>query len=216
MNKKTLVAAVAAVICSVAVCADGFFDGKPLYAKLALGYEMRSVDVPYLSPVASSYEDYATFSDSMSFFKLKPSVGMVLFPEHDNFFLKGLVVEVGLDFGFGGADYDYVGYGTDTSAVTIIPGARAVWNAMIPESRFIPHAFVGFEIPISIVSSEVTGVSGLSDAGWRETTGGFDIDAGVGVTFNVTEKIGVLADFTGFFGTSNGFSFTVGASYRFK
>ncbi|MDE7140302.1 MAG: hypothetical protein K2O09_06060, partial [Treponemataceae bacterium] len=69
---------------------------------------------------------------------------------------------------------------------------------------------------LCLISSEVTGVSGLSDAGWRETTGGFDIDVGVGVTFNVTEKIGVLADFTGFFGTSNGFSFTVGASYRFK
>ena len=215
MNRKILVAAVAAVICSAAAGAAGFFDGKPLYAKLALGYEMRSVDVPYRL-ASNNVDDYVTASESVSFFKLKPSAGMVLFPEHDNFFLKGLAVEVGLDFGFGGKDIGYGGWGIDAFAFTLIPGARAVWNAMIPESRFIPRAFVGFEIPISFVSSEITGVSALDGAGWRDVSGGFDIDLGVGVTFNLTEKIGILADFTGFFGTSSGFSFTAGASYRFK
>lgn len=67
MNKKILVAVVAALVCSAAVCAEGFFDGKPLYGKLALGYEMRSVDVPYLPPVALSREDYATFFTSNGF-----------------------------------------------------------------------------------------------------------------------------------------------------
>ncbi|MDE6773275.1 MAG: hypothetical protein K2J14_01415 [Treponemataceae bacterium] len=215
MNRKILVAAVAAVICSAAAGAEGFFDGKPLYAKVALGYEMRSVDVPYWF-ASNNVDDYVTASQSVSFFKLKPSAGMVLFPEHDNFFLKGLAVEVGLDFGFGGKDIGYAGYGIDAFAFTLVPGARAVWNAMIPESRFIPRAFVGFEIPISFVSSEITGVPKLDGAGWRDVSGGFDIDIGVGVTFNLTEKIGILADFTGFFGTSNGFSFTAGASYRFK
>ncbi|MDE5613910.1 MAG: hypothetical protein K2I74_04575 [Treponemataceae bacterium] len=215
MNRKILVAAVAAVICSAAAGAEGFFDGKPLYAKVALGYEMRSVDVPY-NYVGNNADDYVTASQSVSFFKLKPSAGMVLFPEHDNFFLKGLAVEVGLDFGFGGKDIGYAGYGIDAFVFTLVPGARAVWNAMIPESRFIPRAFVGFEIPISFVSSEITGVPKLDGAGWRDVSGGFDIDMGVGVTFNLTEKIGILADFTGFFGTSNGFSFTAGASYRFK
>ena len=215
MNRKILVAAVAAVICSAAAGAAGFFDGKPLYAKLALGYEMRSVDVPYWL-ASNNVDDYVTASESVSFFKLKPSAGMVLFPEHENFFLKGLAVEVGLDFGFGGKDIGYAGYGIDAFAFTLIPGAKAVWNAMIPESRFIPRAFVGFEIPISFVSSEITGVPALDGAGWRDVSGGFDIDMGVGVTFNLTEKIGILADFTGFFGTSNGFSFTAGASYRFK
>ncbi|MDE6736812.1 MAG: hypothetical protein K2J50_04855 [Treponemataceae bacterium] len=195
--------------------AEGFFDGKPLYAKVALGYEMRSVDVPYWF-ASNNVDDYVTASQSVSFFKLKPSAGMVLFPEHENFFLKGLAVEVGLDFGFGGKDIGYVGHGIDAFAFTLVPGARAVWNAMIPESRFIPRAFVGFEIPISFVSSEITGMPGLDGAGWRDVSGGFDIDMGVGVTFNLTEKIGILADFTGFFGTSNGFSFTAGASYRFK
>ncbi|MDE7140702.1 MAG: hypothetical protein K2O09_08135, partial [Treponemataceae bacterium] len=67
---------------SAAAGAEGFFDGKPLYAKVALGYEMRSVDVPY----AGNADDYVTASESVSFFKLKPSAGMVLFPEHENFF----------------------------------------------------------------------------------------------------------------------------------
>ncbi|MDE5799267.1 MAG: hypothetical protein K2H73_09690, partial [Treponemataceae bacterium] len=106
MNRKILVAAVAAVICSAAAGAAGFFDGKPLYAKVALGYEMRSVDVPYWL-ASNNVDDYVTASQSVSFFKLKPSAGMVLFPEHDNFFLKGLAVEVGLDFGFGGKDIGY-------------------------------------------------------------------------------------------------------------
>ena len=197
---------------SAAAGAAGFFDGKPLYAKVAVGYEMRSVDVPW----NGNADDYVTASESVSFFKLRPSAGMVLFPEHDNFFLKGLAVEVGLDFGFGGKDIGYAGWGIDAFAFTLIPGARAVWNAMIPESRFIPRAFVGFEIPISFVSSEITGVSALDGAGWRDVSGGFDIDLGVGVTFNLTDTIGILADFTGFFGTSSGFSFTAGASYRFK
>ncbi|MDE6350162.1 MAG: hypothetical protein K2K67_04070 [Treponemataceae bacterium] len=197
---------------SAAAGAAGFFDGKPLYAKVAVGYEMRSVDVPY----NGNADDYVTASESVSFFKLKPSAGMVLFPEHDNFFLKGLAVEVGLDFGFGGKDIGYGGWGIDAFAFTLIPGARAVWNAMIPDSRFIPRAFVGFEIPISFVSSEITGLSAYDGAGWRDVSGGFDIDIGVGVTFSLTDTIGILADFTGFFGTSNGFSFTAGASYRFK
>lgn len=215
MNRKILVAAVAAVICSAAAGAAGFFDGKPLYAKVALGYEMRSVDVPYWWN-GIDVDDYVTASESVSFFKLKPSVGMVLFPEHENFFLKGLAVEAGLDFGFGGKDIGYGGWGIDAFAFTLIPGARAVWNAMIPDSRFIPRAFVGFEIPISFVSSEITGHPKYDGAGWRDVSGGFDIDMGVGVTFNLTDTIGILADFSWFFGTSNGFSFTAGASYRFK
>lgn len=200
---------------SAAAGAAGFFDGKPLYAKVALGYEMRSVDVPYWWN-GNDVDDYVTASESVSFFKLKPSVGMALFPEHDNFFLKGLAVEAGLDFGFGGKDFGHAWYGIDAFAFTLIPGAKAVWNAMIPGSRFIPRAFVGFEIPISFVSSEITGLSDYDGAGWRDVSGGFDIDMGVGVTFNLTEEIGILADFTGFFGTSSGFSFTAGASYRFK
>lgn len=200
---------------SAAAGAEGFFDGKPLYARLAVGYEMRSVDVPY-TWVGNDLDDYVTASESVSFFKLRPSVGMALFPEHDNFFLKGLAVEAGLDLGFGGKDIDYGNYGVDVFAFTLVPGVRAVWNAMIPDSRFIPHAFAGFEVPISFVSSEITDRPGLDGAGWRDVSGGFDVAMGVGCTFNLTDTVGILADFSWFFGTSVGFSLTAGASYRFK
>lgn len=213
--RRLVMHAVVFMACLGMGAAAGFFDGKPLYGKVALGYEMRSVDVPFWD-ARGSWEDYVTASESVSFFKVRPSAGMVLFPEHDNFFLKGLAVEVGLDFGIGGKDIDYAYYGIDAFAFTIVPGAKAVWNAMIPGSRFIPRAFVGFEIPISFVSSEITGHPYYDGAGWRDVSGGFDIDMGVGVTFSLTEKIGILADFSWFFGTSSGFSFTAGASYRFK
>lgn len=214
--RRLVTHAVVFMACLGMGAAAGFFDGKPLYGKVALGYEMRSVDVPFWDARGSSLEDYVTASESVSFFKVKPSAGMVLFPEHENFFLKGLAVEVGLDFGIGGKDIGYSGWGIDAFAFTVVPGAKAVWNAMIPGSRFIPRAFVGFEIPISFVSSEITGNPKYDGAGWRDVSGGFDIDMGVGVTFSLTEKIGILADFSWFFGTSGGFSFTAGASYRFK
>lgn len=213
--RRFVVKVLAFMVClgmAATVCAENFFDVHPLYGKLSLGYEMRSMKVPY----TGNANDYWTTSEMVSCFKLNPSVGMELFPEHNNFFLKGLAVEVGLDFGFGGKKIDYALYGIKAFAFTLVPGARAVWNAKIPNSRFIPRAFLGFEVPISIVSSKITGVSALDGAGWRETKAGFDVDIGVGVTFNLTEKIGILADFAGFFGTSNGFSFSLGASYRFK
>lgn len=215
MNKKLAVVALSAIICSAAVCAKSFFDEKPLYAKLSAGYESRTVKVPYHT-AGHTFKDFSTFKDSIGFFKLKPSAGMVLFPEHSNFFLKGLAAEANIDFGFGGKKYDYLYYGADASAFTIVPGAKAVWNATFLNSRFIPYAFFGFEVPISIVSAKIKNVEGLNNAGWRVTSGGFDVDIGVGVTFNLTEKIGITADFSGFFGTSNGFSLAAGASYRFK
>ena len=209
-RKTFLVAAVAVLFCSAAV----FAEGMPMYLKGTLGWENRwSVfDYEYTYEVYDGYTRKATgsYGDYSGRFVLNPGIGMIFKPDSDNIFLKGLGAEATLGIGFGSIDSSYI----DSGVFSLVPRVNAVWHLFFGDAKFgdgkqkfVPHAVLGFEIPIQVPFD-----SDLS------TAVGFGLDTGVGVTFNLNDKLGLVADFnwTLPFGNAYGISLTAGATYRLK
>lgn len=215
MYKKTLVAALTVLLCG-AVFAEGF-DGKNLYGRLSVGKERRTDDwTMSVDGGGSASIDDVTTELTM----LTPTVGMMLAPASDNFFLKGLAVEVGLGLGFGkqqvigGAlldkssgsatdDDNPLGNGNDV--VAVLPRADLVWNVLIRDAIVVPFARFGFGVPIQVAWA------GAKVSNYAVS---FEIDAGLGVAFNVSERIGLVADARFAFGPSSSVAVTFGTRFK--
>ena len=91
MYKKTLVAALTVLLCG-AVFAEGF-DGKNFYGKLSVGKE-RCTDSWTMSVDGGGSGSIDDVTTELTL--LTPTVGIMIAPDSDNFFLKLLAVEVGL------------------------------------------------------------------------------------------------------------------------
>ena len=145
MYKKTLVAALTVLLCG-AVFAEGF-DGKNFYGKLSVGKERRTDD--WTMSVDGTSGSMSIDDVTTELPLLTPTVGMMIAPDSDNFFLKGLAVEVGLGLGFGKqqvvggapsdgssdgeADEDANPVGSGNDVVAILPRADLVWNVLIKD-----------------------------------------------------------------------------------
>ncbi len=211
MYKKTLVAALTVLLCG-AVFAEGF-DGKNLYGRLSVGKERRTDDwTMSVDGGGSASIDDVTTELTM----LTPTVGMMLAPASDNFFLKGLAVEVGLGLGFGkqqvigGAlpgdedDGDFpLADGNDV--VAVLPRADLVWNVLIRDAIVVPFARFGFGVPIQVAWA------GAKVSNYAVS---FEIDAGLGVAFNVGERLGLVADARFAFGPSSSVAVTFGTRFK--
>ena len=209
MYKKTLVAALTVLLCG-AVFAEGF-DGKNFYGKLSVGKERRTDDwtMSVDGGGSGSIDDVTT-----ELTLLTPTVGMMLVPDSDNFFLKGLAVEVGLGLGFGKQylpnipddDEDAPFPLSDgQTVVAILPRADLVWNVLIKDSRVVPFARFGFGVPIQVAWA------GAKTSNYAVS---FEIDAGLGVAFNVTERFGLVADARFAFGPSSSVAVTFGTRFK--
>lgn len=216
MYKKTLVAALTVLLCG-AVFAEGF-DGKNFYGKLSVGKERRTDDwtMSVDGGGSGSIDDVTT-----ELTLLTPTVGMMIAPDSDNFFLKGLAVEVGLGLGFGeqqvvggspsdgssdgDADEDANPVGSGNDVVAILPRADLVWNVLIKDSRIVPFARFGFGVPIQVAWA------GAKTSNYAVS---FEIDAGLGVTFNVTERFSLVADARFAFGPSSSVAVTFGTRFK--
>ena len=228
MYKKTLVAALTVLLCG-AVFAEGF-DGKNFYGKLSVGKERRTDD--WTMSVDGTSGSMSIDDVTTELTLLTPTVGMMIAPDSDNFFLKGLAVEIGLGLGFGkqqealpsamdqandavngivsgitGEDYgDSDGASASSySVVAILPRADLVWNVLIKDSRIVPFARFGFSVPIQVAWA------GPKTSNYAVS---FEIDAGLGVTFNVTERFGLVADARFAFGPSSSVAVTFGTRFK--
>ncbi|MDE5797994.1 MAG: hypothetical protein K2H73_03090 [Treponemataceae bacterium] len=212
MYKKTLVAALTVLLCG-AVFAEGF-DGKNFYGKLSVGKERRT------DSWTTSYDGGGSTSADVTteLTLLTPTVGMMIAPDSDNFFLKGLAVEVGLGLGFGeqslpadmgGEEDNEIPLSDGQTVVAILPRADLVWNVLIKDSRIVPFARFGFGVPI-----QVAWAGAINDKKVSNYAVSFEIDAGLGVAFNVTERFGLVADARFAFGPSSSVAVTFGTRFK--
>ena len=198
MYKKTLVAAMAALVCTAAVFAQetktaNGFDGSRFYGKLSVGRESRT------DSWTTSYGSTSSNSDrDASLLVLTPTVGMMLMPDNDNFFLKGLAVEASLGLGFG----------DEGEEGCIIPRADLVWYVPIPDSSIVPFAHVGMGLPILLKWWT------WPDSGPDTHAVNFELGAGLGVLFNVSERVGLFADARFAFGPSSGVAVSLGTRFK--
>ena len=198
MYKKTLVAAMAALVCTAAVFAQetktaNGFDGSRFYGKLSVGRESRT------DSWTTSFGGMSFNSDQdTSLLVLTPTVGMMLMPDNDNFFLKGLAVEASLGLGF--SDEGEEG--------CIIPRADLVWYVPIPDSSIVPFAHVGMGLPILLKWWT------WPDSGPDTHAVNFELGAGLGVLFNVSERVGLFADARFAFGPSSGVAVSLGTRFK--
>ena len=196
MYKKTLVAAMAALVCTAAVFAQetktaNGFDGSRFYGKLSVGRESRTDSWTTSLGGISFNSDLDT-----SLLVLTPTVGMMLMPDNDNFFLKGLAVEASLGLGF--SDEGEEG--------CIIPRADLVWYVPIPDSSIVPFAHVGMGLPILLKWSSASSADSHAV--------NFELGAGLGVLFNVSERVGLFADARFAFGPSSGVAVSLGTRFK--
>ncbi|MDE7391628.1 MAG: hypothetical protein K2M90_04080, partial [Treponemataceae bacterium] len=191
--------------------------GKNLYGRLSVGKERRTDDwtMSVDGSGSVSIDDVTT-----ELLLLTPTVGMMITPASDNFFLKGLAVEVGLGLGFGkqqgtggtlfddlpeGSTDDDNPLGNGNDVVAILPRADLVWNVLIKDATVVPFARFGFGVPIQVAWAGAT-VSNYAVS--------FEIDAGLGVAFNVTEHFGLVADARFAFGPSSSVAVTFGTRFK--
>ena len=207
MHQKRLLALLAAVLCSAAAYAQD----AGIYLKGTLGFECRyaQFDIDKAGFLGRwAWDDYAAR------FALNPTVGIMPAPDSDNFFLKGLGIEVGLGIGCGSLALDADGESLDTMLLAFIPRVSAVWHLFFGDARFgdrtqvlVPHVLLGVELPVQVPLEESLG-SLLT----------FGVDTGIGLTLNVTEQVGMVAEivWTLPFGSADGFALSAGVTYRLR
>lgn len=145
------------------------------------------------------------FPSEMSYnlFNLSPAFGIMIAPDSDNIFLKGLGAEVQIDLEFG-------------HAVIINPCIMAKWHFYMPSDmpvniqKIVPYAGLGFSVPIGIVTDEFAGKS------YTSTKAGFDVNLNIGCGYELLPKLMLTLDYDLGLGTSVSNSIRIGAVWKFK